>query len=1594
MGTFAVTNQNEVIEAVNYAISNLGQGGNAQLTGNVVEVNTSTGVISTVDNPLNVIAYLYQYINIRYADSADGTSNFSQSPTNRLYYGVRNSAASVGSNNPADYIWNLVTGGFSTNKFLFYSVIGGRQIQFTVQTASPGNNYAQAQDGVAIDLDVITAAFTGQIITVPAYLRATSTPATPTGGTYDFATLTLTPPAGWSATIPAGSDPVYISQNTFESPASGTSAAPAAAWTTPVVLSESGVSTFTVVAYAVVNDSIIPSTPTGGAWNFGTNSGTPPTGDVTWYLDPQSAEPPDVLWTSYAIAQVQGSSGTDNTLAWSTPIQFGAQPGADGVSVFFYSVFQNSVSQPATPGAAGAYNFGTGVATPPAGWSNSATTPTGINVTWVTSARAFSGIPTGTWSADGSSWSTPAQYSGQTGAAGSNGVNGFTANVFPGIINYVMNNNGTYTAANTAVVATFSDGNITDSATVYSTINSSGVLNLVTGTVSANITVNPISNVSAKSLTVGFRHTSNSTATQLTQVASYPYVLGDPYAGSLLYGLDGQVVGILASAPSMSVTYTPTQYFTRDTSDQWTPPAVANVISTTANVVVTRAGNLQGYVNRNISFNAGTNAWSVVTGANFNASRFAFGTASTSDTNYFNTAIYTDPDGTVDSAIQIAVVRSGLTGNTGPEGSRGFLPMAYVVTPATPIGASSATLTSWFTASRTATSAPIGTGYSPIAGDTASFTWALGAGTPNVVATYNGTTWSTAVGQVINGNVIVDGTVTAAQINVNDIYAINIRSTNATLGNVSSPGYWFQANTGDARFGGNVSIGSNLTVGTIIAGSALQPNSVTSGTITAGAVTTNKMTANTINGDRILSGTITADKLVANAIIANTVVSPNATLGSPATGGYWLAGVSGSGPGYSYSVGDAFFGGNLLIAGNVNIGSGLISGSTGSGYSLGANTVTATQISNEAVNSSKILPGAVTSGKLAASAVIAGKIATDAVTANNIQANAVTATKIAAGAITTDKLAANLVIANDIRSTGATIGNFGSSGYWFQASSGNARLGGNVSIGGNLNVQGLITAGALNANAVPTVAIAQDAVSAAVIAAPDFPGAYPVPFLNNTDLWVANTRGLAISSGATITPTTTGSATGSRIQVNYGTTVFAATNSTSNLVELWKSGSSSYYQYALLTATSAWQQNGISNATDIFYVAGSNGTYGRSTDNGNTWTVTTSASYPTETFTAYVSSRTGNVAVTNTEGAIGGLGGDIYAVQGNLAPSIESFKTDPVFNVQGQTYFFDNSSVSSFGPVGLMVGDGGGISLLRATFGTLNWSSATNQPAPSGFINRLNSVAVDRHPFSNNGTGAYTIAVGSGGSIIRAQYSISGSTVSTTGWSQLTSGTTQNLNAIWCAYGVGADRNTIGTVWMAVGNNGTVLRSTNSGSTWQAMDIGGTPLDETANLYGVAGYINGAFTYWVVVGENGIFYDSLDGGNNWDRRTLTAGSDGRQRNLYAVAVGDNKNMIAVGENIIYRRQGIGGTPVIAYDGGAQSSSDLTRLAFFGSSANVAATAVPDANSQIGNQAISSVYYDTDYTAGATTTYYVVVGNLAGSAVTVNQPTLVVQEQKR
>jgi len=249
MSTFAVdvsSSSSDIISALNYALANLSDNTNL-LQANVLVANTATGEITTTSTNGSgyttdtIVSYLYQYMAVKYANTSTGSSGFTSNSALAQYYGLRNSANTTISSNPADYVWFQATGGFGTTKSLWYQTIGGRQIAFFVGNTGPDNSFVSVPDmptanSTPLNLDTVTSAQNNQIVNVNAYYQANIAPATPSGGSYDFTTFTLTAPAGWTANIPSTANTsVYISSAAFTGNSSATAAPPATDWTTPAL---------------------------------------------------------------------------------------------------------------------------------------------------------------------------------------------------------------------------------------------------------------------------------------------------------------------------------------------------------------------------------------------------------------------------------------------------------------------------------------------------------------------------------------------------------------------------------------------------------------------------------------------------------------------------------------------------------------------------------------------------------------------------------------------------------------------------------------------------------------------------------------------------------------------------------------------------------------------------------------------------------------------------------------------------------------------------------------------------------------------------------------------------------------------------------------------------------------------------------------------------------------------------------------------------------------------------------------------------------------------------------------------------------------
>lgn len=169
MSNFALdtgSSQGDIISSLNYVLANLGtidaniianiaaNIANTTITSaNVVTANTVTGTLQS--NTVGTFGYLYNYVNIKYANNVTGSSGFSSNSTNKSYYGVHNTTSGTISSNPADYQWKQVVGGFGTTKGLYYTTVGGGQIFFSANTTGPTVNYQPVVDDSPILLQSI-----------------------------------------------------------------------------------------------------------------------------------------------------------------------------------------------------------------------------------------------------------------------------------------------------------------------------------------------------------------------------------------------------------------------------------------------------------------------------------------------------------------------------------------------------------------------------------------------------------------------------------------------------------------------------------------------------------------------------------------------------------------------------------------------------------------------------------------------------------------------------------------------------------------------------------------------------------------------------------------------------------------------------------------------------------------------------------------------------------------------------------------------------------------------------------------------------------------------------------------------------------------------------------------------------------------------------------------------------------------------------------------------------------------------------------------------------------------------------------------------
>lgn len=152
---------------------------------------------------------------------------------------------------------------------------------------------------------------------VQIFQRSATVPTTPAGGSYDFSTKVLTPPAGWAAVPPAGTDPLYSAKGTAF--VTGTTGTATPSWLGVGKIAQDGGqgADGTGVDVIFTRSAAQPTTP------------APSTGAPTgWYTDvasvPASSDP---LWNSFGQRPNASSNYT-----WDTPARVEGAPGANGIS--------------------------------------------------------------------------------------------------------------------------------------------------------------------------------------------------------------------------------------------------------------------------------------------------------------------------------------------------------------------------------------------------------------------------------------------------------------------------------------------------------------------------------------------------------------------------------------------------------------------------------------------------------------------------------------------------------------------------------------------------------------------------------------------------------------------------------------------------------------------------------------------------------------------------------------------------------------------------------------------------------------------------------------------------------------------------------------------------------------------------------------------------------------------------------------------------------------------------------------------------------------------------------------------------------------
>ena len=220
------------------------------------------------------------------------------------------------------------------------------------------------------------------------YKRSPTPPPAPTTGEFDFDTLVLTPPAGWTQTPPGGVDPLYVSTG-LASVLGTVGVDNTIPWSSPEELLQGGLgldgrSVFQGALYQRNDINTPPTKPANDSATFSFTNNAYSVIPAGWFST-IPAGTGRYVWVTYATFSVTGDTGEDSTQVWTAPVNF-TEDGESAISAFTYNVYKRSATPITSAPTGGSYNFTTNIIGPPTGWSSSI--PTGTDPIYASTTTA------------------------------------------------------------------------------------------------------------------------------------------------------------------------------------------------------------------------------------------------------------------------------------------------------------------------------------------------------------------------------------------------------------------------------------------------------------------------------------------------------------------------------------------------------------------------------------------------------------------------------------------------------------------------------------------------------------------------------------------------------------------------------------------------------------------------------------------------------------------------------------------------------------------------------------------------------------------------------------------------------------------------------------------------------------------------------------------------------------------------------------------------------------------------------------------------------------------------------------------------------